>query len=119
MKITIEEIIEILSKNNISYDTNLKDGDSFDSIKSILDAGSESIIFLFDEKYLDLLNKSKAKCCVLKKEYHKFLPSSVCHILVDDPYLVFALFSNLFFQKRTSNGIISKNVNIDRNVEIN
>ena len=30
MKIKIEEIKEILSKNNISYDTNLQDGDSFE-----------------------------------------------------------------------------------------
>ena len=119
MKIKIEEVREILSKNNISYDTNIKDGDSFASIHSILAADSESIIFLFDEKYLDLLKKTKAKCCVLKKEYLKFLPSNIYHVLVDDPYLVFALFSNLFFQSRISNGIISKNVNIDRNVEIN
>ena len=28
MKIKIQEIKEILSKNNISFDTNLKDGDS-------------------------------------------------------------------------------------------
>ena len=119
MKINIKEIIEILLKNNISFETNLQDGDSLNSINSILDADSQSVIFLFDEKYLDLLNKSKAKCCVLKKEYLKFLPSNVHHILVDDPYLVFALLSNLFFQSRISNGIISKNVNIDKNVEIN
>ena len=68
MKIKVEELRQILSKNNISYDTNTKDVDSFASIHSILDADSESIIFLFDEKYTDLLKKSKAKCCVLKKK---------------------------------------------------
>ena len=119
MKIKVEKLREVLSKNNISYDSNIKDFDSFASIHSILDADSESIIFLFDEKYLDLLKRTNAKCCVLKKEYLKFLPSDIYHISVDDPYLVFALFSNVFFQKRISNGIISKNVNVDRKVEIN
>ena len=57
MKIKIEQIREILSKNNILYDTNLQGGDSLGSINSILAADSESIIFLFDEKYSDLLIK--------------------------------------------------------------
>ena len=51
MKTKIQEIKEILSKNNISYKTNLQDGDTLSCINSILDADSESIIFLFDEKY--------------------------------------------------------------------
>ena len=119
MKIKVEQVREILSKNNISYDSNIKDGDSFASINSILAADSESIIFLFDKKFLDLLNESKAKCCVLKKEHLKVLPSHISYFVVDDPYLVFALFSNLFFQKRISNGIISKNVNLDQNVNLN
>ena len=119
MKIKVEELKKILSENNISYDTNIKDSDSCASITSILDADSESIIFLFDDKYLDLLKNTKAKCCVLKKEHLKLLPSNINHIVVDEPYLVFALFSNLFFQKRISNGIISKNVNLDQNVNIN
>ncbi len=119
MKNRIEDVKKILSKNNISYNTNLQDGVSLCSIKSILTADSESIIFLFDEKYLDLLNQSKAKCCVLKKQHLKFLPNNISHIVVDDPYLVFALLSNIFLQNRVSNGIISKNVNLDQNVEIN
>ena len=119
MKIRIEEIREILLKNNISFVTNLKDGFSLNSIKSILTADSESIIFLFDEKYLDLLKKSNAKCCVLKKEHLKYLPNYISHVVVDDPYLVFAVLSNIFLQKRVSNGNISKNVNLDQNVEIN
>ena len=119
MKIKVEQLREILTKNNIPYDSNIKHEDSFASIHSILDADSESIIFLFDEKYLNLLKKTKAKCCVLKKEYLKFLPSNINHVVVDDPYLVFALFSNLFFQNRSSNGVISKNVNVDQNVKIN
>ena len=98
MKIKIQQIIEILSKNNISYKTNLQDEVSLSSISSILDADSESIIFLFDEKYLDLLKKSKAKCCVLKKEYLKLLPSDIGHILVDDIFS-FCTFQQSFFSK--------------------
>ena len=58
------------------------------------------------------------KCCVLKKEFIKYLPKNVKYITVDDPYLVFACLSNLFYKKRISTGIISKNVNLHKDIII-
>ena len=54
MKIKIEEIRQILSKNNISYNTNIKDGDSFTSIHSILAADTININEVIFEKLNDL-----------------------------------------------------------------
>jgi len=118
MKIKIKEIKDLLSKNNISYNTNIKDDETLDSISSILNANSNALIFLFNDKYSESLKKSKAKCCILEKKYLKFLPNYINHIIVDDPYLVFAHLSNLFFKNRISNGVIAKNVNLDSNTQI-
>ena len=118
MKIRIEGIKDLFSKNKISYDTNLKDEEILDSISSIVTASSNSLIFLFNDKYLDQLKQCKAKCCVLKKEYLKYLPSDISHIIVDDPYLVFAHLSNLFSNNRISNGVIAKNAYLEPNTQI-
>ena len=118
MKINIKNINDVLFENNISYSTNLSDGDLIDSITSINDANSNSLIFLFNEKFLNSLLKTKAKCCVLKKEYLDHLPKNTKYIAVNDPYLVFACLSNLFYKKRNSNGIVSKNVNLHSNAQI-
>jgi len=118
MKIKIEEIKDLFSKNKISYDINIKDDEILDSISSIVNATSNSIIFLFNDKYLDSLQQCKAKCCVLKKEYLKYLPNHISYIIVDDPYLVFAHLSNLFCKNRIANGVIAKNVNLDPNTQI-
>ncbi len=118
MKINLSKINEVLVKNNISYSTNLTESDLFDSICSINEANSNSLIFLIDEKFLNSLIKTKAKCCVLKKEFLDYLPKNIKYITVEDPYLVLAYLSNLFFKKRNSDGIISKYVNLDKNVEI-
>ncbi len=69
MKIKIKEIKDLLSKNNISYDTNIKDDETLDSISSILNANSNALIFLFNDKYSESLQQSKAKCCILEKKY--------------------------------------------------
>ena len=118
MKIKIKEIKDLLSKNNISYNTNIKDDETLDSISSILNANSNALIFLFNDKYSESLQQSKAKCCILEKKYLKYLPNYISHIIVDDPYLVFAHLSNLFFKNRISNGVIAKNVNLDSNTQI-
>ena len=119
MKIKFKTIKELFLKNKILYSSNLKDDDVMDSISSISDANLHSLIFLFNEKYLSLILQTKAKCCVLKKEHLNFLPKNIKYITVEDPYLVFAYLSNLFYKKRCSNGIIAKNVNLYEDAQIN
>tara|TARA_Y100001970_G_C14222735_1_gene853642 strand:- start:348 stop:1328 length:981 start_codon:yes stop_codon:yes gene_type:complete len=119
MKIKFSSIKELFLKNKITYSTNLKDDDVMGSICSIENATPESLIFLFDDKYLSLLLQTKAKCCVLKKENLNSLPKNKKYITVEDPYLAFAYLSALFYQKRNSNGIISKNVHLHKDTQIN
>ena len=118
MKINIININDELLDNNISYSTNLNEQDLLESISSINEADSNSLIFLINEKYLSSLSKTKAKCCVLKNEFIDYLPKSIKYITVEDPYLALACLSNLFHKKRNSNGIISKNTIIEKNVKI-
>ena len=119
MKINKAVINKIFSQNNILYSTNLKSDEILENIKSIENADLKSLIFLFDKKYLQLLKKTKAKCCVLRTEYIKDLPKNIKYITVSDPYLVFALLSNFFKPRNLSNGIVSKNSYIHDNVKIN
>ncbi len=118
MKINITKIHDILLENNIAYSTNLSKKDLFDSIKSINDANNNSLVFLINEKYLNSLSKTKAKCCVLKNEFLSYLPKNTKYITVEDPYLVLAYLSNLFYKKRNSNGVISKYVSLHKNAQI-
>jgi len=118
MKIDITKINDVLIENNISYSTNLSENETLDCISSINNAKSNSLIFLFNEKFLSSLLSSKAKCCVLKNEFIDYLPKNIKYITVDDPYLALAHLSNLFYKKRKSNGVISKYVNLDKNVQI-
>ena len=118
MKIDITKINDVLIENNISYSTNLREEETLECISSIKDAKSNSLIFLFNEKFLSSLLTNKAKCCVLKNEFIDYLPKNIKYITVDDPYLALAHLSNLFYKKRKSNGVISKYVNLHKNVQI-
>ncbi len=83
MKINIKNINDVLLENNISYSTNLNEKDLFESISSINEADSNSLIFLINEKYLSSLSKTKAKCCVLKNELLNDLPKNIKYITVE------------------------------------
>ncbi len=119
MQINFQKIKKLFLDINIKFETNLNDLDILDSISSLTNAQKNSLIFVFDEKYLQLLKKTKAKCCVIKKEYLDYLPKDIKYIAVDDPYMVFAYLSNIFYQKYDSNGIIADNVNLNDDAQIN
>ena len=71
MKINFALIKKLLLKNEIEFSANLIESDILGEISAINKADKDSLIFLFDEKYLDLLNKTKAKCCIFKKRFYK------------------------------------------------
>ncbi len=118
MKINFASIQNLLFKNNIEFSTNLDENDTLVEISSIKNANKDSLIFLFNEKYLDLLKTTKAKCCILQKNYITSLPQNTKYIIVDNPYLVFAYLSDIYIKKKVSNGTISKNVKIHKDVKI-
>ena len=71
------------------------------------------------------MEKTQAKACFIKEKHKDLLPSSCMPIFVNDPYLAFAFTTNFLFPKKISNGIVSKNANIDTksilgsNIQIN
>ena len=96
MKIDISDLKKIFLENKVSFSTDLQNNDYINSIASIEKANSNSLIFLFNKKYSKFITETKAKCCVTKKEYLNLLPKNLRFIIVDDPYFVFALLSNIF-----------------------
>ena len=129
-KITYFDIKNILISKNINPISDLNDIDFFISLNSLKKANENELTFFNDNSQLKLLEKTKAKACLINKEYLKFLPSSTMPILVENTYNAFAILSNLFSFNNKSDGIISDyssinhnstleaNVQIDRFVDI-
>jgi UDP-3-O-[3-hydroxymyristoyl] glucosamine N-acyltransferase len=77
------------------------------------------ITFFNDKKYLKDLKKTKASFVLVKDADKEFLPNSAKAIVVDDPYLAFALLSLEFAPKKvpeSKNVIIGKNCSIAKDV---
>ncbi len=92
---------------------------SFNKISSINNADRNDLSFLSNKKYINLLKNTKAKACLINNDYINYLPKSCEPIIVDEPYYVFAILSNLFFiNQNISNGKISKNTYIHKNAKI-
>ena len=64
---------------------------------------------------LHKLKNTKAKACLINNIHLKHLPPSTTSIIVDNPYNAFAILSNLFTLKNSSNGIISEYAAINNN----
>ncbi len=114
-KITYFDIKNLLISNKINPISNLKDNDLFNSINSLSNANENDLTFFNDTSQLNKLKKTRAKACLINNIHLKYLPSSTKSILVENTYSAFALLSNLFNLKNTSNGIISKYSSINNN----
>ncbi len=103
------DIKKHLNKYSIEVVSNVDDQSIFNNINSILKSQSDDLSFFSNIKYKDQLKNIKAKACLIKNDYTKFLPKSCEPIIVEDPYFAFASLTQLFFKNKTiSNGIISK-----------
>ena len=130
-KISLNEIINFLQKNNIIVQVNNQKNIDFDSLGSTSAKSSNFITFFHNTKYENSLKNTKAKACFIRNEHINKLNSNCLPIIVEDPYLAFAYTTHLFADQNQSNGIIdkssiihektviSKNVQIDNNVIIN
>ena len=129
-KITYFDIKNILFSNNINPISSLKDEDFFTSLNSLSSANENELTFFNDTSQLNILEKTKAKACLINESFQKYLPTLTKPIIVDNTYNSFAILSNLFSFNKKSNGIISEysfinnnstlktNVQIDRFVDI-
>ena len=114
-KITYLDIKNLLISNKINPISNLNDDVLFSSLNSLTNANVNELTFFNDTSQLKKLQKTKAKACLINKEYLKYLPDSTTSILVDNTYNAFAILSYLFVSNSKSNGIISKDSSIHHN----
>ena len=114
-KLSYLDIKNYLISNGISPISELRDNDLFVSLNSLSNANEDELTFFNDTSQLKKLEKTRAKACIIDKNYIDHLPSSVTPILVENAYNAFAIISNLFFLKSKSNGVISKYSSINDN----
>ncbi len=130
-KISLNEIINFLKKNNIKIHITNKNDIYFESLGSISSKSINFLSFFHNSKYENSLKNTKAKACFIREENIEKLNPLCLPIIVEDPYLAFAYTTHLFSDLNQSTGIIdntssihkdtiiSKNVQIDKNVIIN
>ena len=124
-KIDLKTLKVLLKKNSIELETKLDINTIFNKINSIDKSESEDLTFFHNSKYLDKLNNTKAKACLIENKYLSYLNNNCTPIIVNDPYLVYALISNILSHEDKSNGeihksaFISNDVLIEKNVQIN
>ena len=106
-KIKYSEIKQLLEHNFLTVKSNILEDEFFLNIKTISKSTKDDLSFFSNMKYLNDLNKIKAKACLIHKNYINYLPKNCEPIIVEDPYLALALLSNLFSDNMLkSNGII-------------
>ena len=113
-KITYLEIKKLLISKNINPISDLNKNAFFTSLNSIKYASDLELTFFNDTSQLNALQHTKAKACLINKNFLKYLPTSTESILVENTYNSFAILSNLFSSKDKSNGIISDYSLIDK-----
>ncbi len=112
MSFNYKNIVDFLNQNNISISSDIDESFSFERINSIENASSNELIFFENINYKEKIKYTRAKACIIKKDYIKFLPVSCKPIIVDDPYLAFAFLSQFFNPFPKSNGRKMKNISI-------
>ena len=99
--------------------SDIKNDITFANINSIKNATEDDLSFFSNLKHLGNLKSIKSKACLIKKDFVKYLPKECAGIVVEDPYLAFAILTELFHDNiNISNGILSHNSNIDNNAII-
>ena len=124
-KFFYSELKLFLQSKSISIESKLLDNSFFLGISSLESAKENNLTFFHNNKYINLLSLTKAKACFITKEYSKLLNKLCAPIIVNDPYIVYALTTNFLFPKQKSNGFINSYSNIDdtaiigNNVQVN
>ena len=118
-KIKFTDIVQKLKINNVDFKSEIDKNEIFDGINSIMNAKKSELSFFSNVKYAESLISSKAKACLITEGHVRYLPKACKPIIVSNPYLAFALVTDLFtFQKNKSTGIIMKDVHLDDTCKI-
>ncbi|MDC2992520.1 UDP-3-O-(3-hydroxymyristoyl)glucosamine N-acyltransferase [Pelagibacteraceae bacterium] len=107
MKIKYKKIVNFLNIQSIKVESELDPDSEIFGINSLKEASQNHITFFNNTKYVNDLKITKAKACLIKNEFVEDLSNNCIPIIVEDPYKVFALLSQLF---NTEND--KKNINM-------
>ena len=124
-KFLYSELKEFLKSKLINIESTISDNSFFLGISSLECANENDITFFHNSKYSNLLTLTKAKACFVTKDHSKLLNKLCVPIIVNDPYIAYALTTNFLFPKQKSNGFISSYSNIHdtaiigNNVQVN
>ena len=115
-KIKFSQIIDVLNQNSIEFNSEIPLNEMFLSIKSLSNATNQDLSFFTNLKYLKKLKEIKAKACIIESKYIPYLPKTCKPIIVNEPYLVLAILTNIFNDgKIISNGLISNKSFVSNN----
>ena len=123
--IFFSEIKKLFFDNSITFKTSLEEDTIFIKIDSLNDSKKDDLTFFHNKKYLNQLIKTQAKACLIQEKYLSYLNPKCIPIILDDPYLAYALISNLISPLKQSNGhidkslIIEKTSKLGKNIQIN
>ena len=81
-QIEYSQIKEILTKYLIKFSSSLTNDTKFDDLNSVEKSEKNDLSFFSNIKYLDKLKTTKAKACLINKEFSKYLPDNCIPILV-------------------------------------
>ena len=70
MEIKYQEIIKYLNENSIDFSSKLNDNTIFSKISSVDNAQNNDLSFFSNIKYIDSLKLTKAKACLINKEFN-------------------------------------------------
>ena len=121
----LKDIENYLLKHSVNISSELDKNFLFNSISTLRFANKNDLTFFHNTKYLNDLQSTKGKACFIQNKYTKYLNKTSTPIIVEDPYLAFALATNFVLPNLKSNGIIDSTSTIDNdsilenNVQIN
>ena len=124
-KFFYSELRNFLQFKSIDIESTISNDSYFFGISSLELAKENDITFFHNSKYTNLLALTKAKACFVTKDYSKLLNKLCVPIIVNDPYITYALTTNFLYPKQKSNGFINSYSNIDdlatigNNVQVN
>ena len=112
-KFFYSELRNFLKSKSIDIESKISNNSHFFGISSLELAEENDLTFFHNSKYANLLTSTKAKACFVTKDHSKLLNKLCVPIIVNDPYIAYALTTNFLFPKQKSNGFINSCSNID------
>ena len=124
-KFYYKDIVNYLLKHSVKIISKLDKNTLFDSINTLRYANKNDLTFFHNAKYLNDLQSTKGRACFIEKKHAEFLNNACIPIIVENPYLAYALTTNFVSPNLKSNGIIDTNTTIDKdtilenNIQVN